>query len=297
MIELKLQCDCGQKYKFDVAPVNGRMPFTVKCPICGLEGTGKANALLRQMPEYSVPQPASPFPGSVASTAPLPIEPVSQRYPATAAQPRQGNFLLGVAGAIAGGASGLFIWFFLCKATSLRLGFLAIGVGALTGYGARLLGGCHGVKMGLIALVCALACIIGAQYMMATIDATYAEELAAAKKILLAVPNGTDDEIRAYLARETVAEGEKPDPSQISTDEVKGFREMTWQKMKDLDSGKTAKEHDNQQRQHNVQIVREEGGGTWVVRVFSWGRALGILNICSIIIGTGVACKLGMAEA
>ena len=29
MIELKVHCDCGQKYKFDVEPVNNQMPFTV----------------------------------------------------------------------------------------------------------------------------------------------------------------------------------------------------------------------------------------------------------------------------
>src|ERR1017187_5719755 len=109
MIELKLQCDCGQKYKFDVAPVNGRMSFTVKCPICGLDGTGKANALLQQMPAYSVAQPAAPLPIRVASTPPPPIGRVSQRFPATPAQARPGNFLLGVVGAIAGGGGGMFL--------------------------------------------------------------------------------------------------------------------------------------------------------------------------------------------
>jgi hypothetical protein len=27
MIELKVHCDCGQRYKFDVEPVNNQMPF------------------------------------------------------------------------------------------------------------------------------------------------------------------------------------------------------------------------------------------------------------------------------
>jgi hypothetical protein len=46
MVELKVQCDCGQKYKFDVEPVNGLMPYRVNCPNCGLDGTDKANVLL-----------------------------------------------------------------------------------------------------------------------------------------------------------------------------------------------------------------------------------------------------------
>jgi hypothetical protein len=45
-MELKLICQCGQKYKFDVEPVNGQMPFTVNCPICKLDGTAKANEML-----------------------------------------------------------------------------------------------------------------------------------------------------------------------------------------------------------------------------------------------------------
>ena len=45
-MELKLICQCGQKYKFDVQPVNGRMPFTVNCPICNRDGTAAANDML-----------------------------------------------------------------------------------------------------------------------------------------------------------------------------------------------------------------------------------------------------------
>ena len=47
MIELKVQCDCGQKFKFDVEPVNNLMPYAVNCPVCGADGTGKANGVLQ----------------------------------------------------------------------------------------------------------------------------------------------------------------------------------------------------------------------------------------------------------
>jgi hypothetical protein len=59
MMELKVQCDCGQKYKFDVEPVNNRMPYAVACPICGADGTGKANAILQQTVVYQIPPPPS----------------------------------------------------------------------------------------------------------------------------------------------------------------------------------------------------------------------------------------------
>jgi hypothetical protein len=69
MIELKVVCDCGQKYKFDVEPVNGQMPFTVACPICKRDGTAKANELLQQLAAFkpvATPLVAAPVPGLIA---------------------------------------------------------------------------------------------------------------------------------------------------------------------------------------------------------------------------------------
>ena len=40
---IKVQCPCGAKYSFDVEPVDGRMPFAVKCPTCNADGTALAN--------------------------------------------------------------------------------------------------------------------------------------------------------------------------------------------------------------------------------------------------------------
>jgi len=76
-MEIKVQCDCGQKFKFDVEPVNGRMPFTVNCPICGADGTARANVLLQQMPPPP-PVPIAPAyapPPPVAAPAPAPMRP------------------------------------------------------------------------------------------------------------------------------------------------------------------------------------------------------------------------------
>lgn len=49
MIQIKVQCSCGQKYAFDVEPVAGRMPSAVQCPVCGEEGTAAANEMLAQL--------------------------------------------------------------------------------------------------------------------------------------------------------------------------------------------------------------------------------------------------------
>src|SRR5437867_758502 len=45
---IKVQCGCGQRYAFDVEPVEGRMPSPVACPVCGADGTSAANELIAQ---------------------------------------------------------------------------------------------------------------------------------------------------------------------------------------------------------------------------------------------------------
>lgn len=83
MIELKVHCACGQKYKFDVEPVNNRMPFTVACPVCGANGTEQANAMLGQMSIFKRVDPA-PAPAPAAATSAPPPPPVVSRTPAPA---------------------------------------------------------------------------------------------------------------------------------------------------------------------------------------------------------------------
>jgi hypothetical protein len=68
MISIKLQCACGQKYAFDVEPVNGMMPWTVACPVCGLDSTAVANQVIAQA-MAAEPAPATPS-TSAAPAAP-----------------------------------------------------------------------------------------------------------------------------------------------------------------------------------------------------------------------------------
>jgi hypothetical protein len=46
MLEIKIICNCGAKYKFDVEPLNGRMPGPVQCPVCRVDGTHEGNRLI-----------------------------------------------------------------------------------------------------------------------------------------------------------------------------------------------------------------------------------------------------------
>jgi len=87
MITVKVQCECGQRYAFDVEPVRGRMPSSVACPICGVDGTPAANQIIAQtlppppapaiapLPSMKIARAADP-----AESAPAPA-PVAQRSP------------------------------------------------------------------------------------------------------------------------------------------------------------------------------------------------------------------------
>jgi hypothetical protein len=326
MLEIKVQCDCGQKFKFDVEPVHGRMPFAVNCPLCGLDGTAKANVILQEKlssQTAAAPPPPPPPPlstqqpklriggtggstGAPAAIAPPPIAPRPMTagggirpLAATAAEPAgKGNFTLGVVGAVAGGIVGMLIWFFIYKSTGLRLGILALGVGALTGYGSKWLGRCHSTSMGLVTAGCALLCIFGAQYMKARsmwhtdeklIDQAYEEAMTEAKKMTAEIPNGSDDEIRRYLLKQMATEGERPDSSQITAEEIKIYHDVMWQKMKDFESGKTSKEQYRQERRKLEGEVSE----TLVGRIIFWVTTLGIFSIFYIIAAVGLAYKIG----
>jgi len=49
MIPVKIFCGCGQKYAFEVQPVNGAMPVPVNCPVCQRDGTEQANQFLAKI--------------------------------------------------------------------------------------------------------------------------------------------------------------------------------------------------------------------------------------------------------
>jgi len=60
MISLKVQCSCGQKFVFDVEPVNGRMPSAVRCPACGQDATQAANEQIARRAATAAPPAPAP---------------------------------------------------------------------------------------------------------------------------------------------------------------------------------------------------------------------------------------------
>src|ERR1700722_11853855 len=130
-MELKVVCGCGQKYKFDVEPVNGRMPVAVNCPVCGVDGTQTANGIIAQSFSSQPPQipVAMAIPAAVAgpvgglrinhtapaaSNSPPPLSSPPRPAPIRPAAPvvqnvkpvNEFNLGLGILGAVLGAAMG-----------------------------------------------------------------------------------------------------------------------------------------------------------------------------------------------
>ena len=235
-MELKVICYCGQKYKFDVEPVDGRMPFTVNCPVCNVDGTPLANQLLREQVS-GIPQPApivaaplvAPLPTpapiapapmaaapaiapsnratgptlqrepapaatgsgvrvkmSASAPPPLPAAAPPPPLPATAAAPaaapkpimplkpaaapkvqsKKFSLGLGILGAFLGAAIGGAVVYGFFALLNVRFPLTGVAVGALAGYGARLLARGTDTTLGIIAGGLALIATAGAFYLI-----------------------------------------------------------------------------------------------------------------------------------
>lgn len=66
------------------------------------------------------------------------------------------HILLAIAGALAGAGVGGAIWFALAVFAGLEIGWLAVGIGGLAGFGAHTLSKCEGLIFQIIAAGCAL---------------------------------------------------------------------------------------------------------------------------------------------
>jgi hypothetical protein len=75
-VPVKIVCSCGQKYAFDVYPLNGCMPSPIKCPVCGVDGTAVANEIIAIALEAQ-PSPLILRPRSLVQPPPAEVTPVN----------------------------------------------------------------------------------------------------------------------------------------------------------------------------------------------------------------------------
>ena len=139
-----------------------------------------------------------------------------------------------------GGIIGMVIWAGLIVLTETEIGWVAWGVGLLTGYSARLIGRGYSHEMGLAAALAALVAILAGQYLAVrhsinsfieeAVTEGYDYDMVFAKE---AVKQKTDPQIRVFLASQATEEGETMTPGEITAEDIQAFREEmpTYQKM------------------------------------------------------------------
>jgi hypothetical protein len=200
------------------------------------------------------------------------------------------------------------IYYLVFHFLGFRLKLLAVGVGALAGWGAEYLGRGEGSKeLGGLTAIFVLAGIVGAQYLVAlswwheaipgsVFNTAYTNAVIEAKVVVKEVPTGSDEEIRNYLAREQVKEdgeeGAKPNPAAIAKEDIKEFREKHLLQFQDLASGKMT--HEQYNAVNGINTIREqsrdteEGTFKAVFMLLLLSRA----NLISLCLAAGLAYKM-----
>ncbi len=190
MIDVKLECNCGQQYAFDVEPVDGQMAVEVQCPNCGSDGTAAANAFIaRHLPTpTSPPTTPMPKPGAlrISSTAPqsatgsssgvtvspaVLAPPPSPASSAVTQRAQSGTYLermpdapmfslgRGILGGILGAMLGSGLLIGLSIAIGFRFPLFGVITGYLTGIGARTMARGTDNSLGVVASVIAFLAV------------------------------------------------------------------------------------------------------------------------------------------
>ncbi|MEY4387350.1 MAG: hypothetical protein RLY20_2633 [Verrucomicrobiota bacterium] len=342
-MEIKIQCDCGQKFKFDAEPVNGRMPWEVNCPVCGASGTDKANwVIAHAAPSPTVPvatplsAPIAPI-GSVTSAPPaapvaqpLPnAEPPKPRLairqhapaPAAAAPPQppiprpvplqpvsveekdspstNALFFRGVLGAFIGALIGMGVWYGLVVATGYQIGYVAWGIGALTGFGARVLGRDGNTALGVTSAIFAAIAILGGgtlavHHMYFTeknelsheniIHEIYTENVKQAKE---AGPLETDAQIKAFMAKR-----DEVSVSEVTDEELAAFKKDDLPELKEMASGALTEQE--YIKRHHTESKAVSGIATAAGWIGSFiGSLFSLWTILWLFLGCASAYKIG----
>lgn len=324
-MNVKILCACGSKYSFDLDQPVILPAASVACPKCGADGTDAANEIIREtMAAEAVtpgapavpdsPPPTPPPPSSSPSTLQAPARrpglpsartgtgtgagagagAAAPAKPSTKRAYGEPNLMMGTVGAVVGAFVGMMIWYFLIKATNTEIGWVAWGVGGLTGFLCRVLGAGYSRTLGIVAAACAFVAILGGEY-LATQDAfdtflaeelegSYEQHLAFAQQ---AVKLETDDQIRQFLATQAEEDGLPIPAGTFTAEDVRSFREEALPELRDLANGRPPKaEYEEKLRKTISDAFQGE--------VFK--ASFSLWTILWLILGVGSAWRLGTGE-
>ena len=325
-MEIKILCPCGSKYKFDVEPLNGRLPGPVNCPVCGAEGTDAANSIIAAAGHTAAPAPplqsaqpaatvahpvriqsstssshaaAPPIPKSSAEhrpSAPVPLSHPPGNLAAAKARNAAPGTLTGVIGALIGGVVGMLIWYGITVGTMREFGMVAWGVGALTGWCGRLLARGVSPQLGIAAGAVALFAILGGQFLSTRhvignvvneMAADYAVARVAYAKEGVGATN--DAAIRRLLA-ESESENDSPSEAEVSkvTDaEVQEFKSKELPKLRKIAAGEVSK----------TQLEKEGREALAALDGAALKASFSLWTLLWLVFGVGSAFKIGSGRS
>jgi pSer/pThr/pTyr-binding forkhead associated (FHA) protein len=274
-----------------------------------------ATVVEAQSPQLAQPVPASgglrinraatEAPSS-PTTKPVPgFQPNVRTAPASGFRPavedsgedQKPSFGLSLTGVFLGALIGAIVWHLIYRFTGKNYGVMALVTGVLAGVAPQLMGHYKGKLMGFLAATVALVAILTTQYFNTVHEVEndkkeakeyeqswYDEELAYAKRAVQAVPEGTEKEVRAFLAKEDSSEEYKIQPEEIDPEEVRDFQN-TLPKYRDLAGGKITPE-DLAKMESDPEVEKIVGR---IDRIFFIISVLGVFNIVNIFLGVGAA--------
>ncbi|MBC8097588.1 MAG: hypothetical protein H7Y43_17435 [Akkermansiaceae bacterium] len=261
---------------------------------------------------------SAPATDSTASSVSSPASPVIPRPVAGVPRPhalaestpsgRKPSFAMGLLGGFLGALTGGILYYVIFSYTGFRIGLMAIAVGFLAGLGARFIGKEGSTELGVITATLTIAAVFGAQYFVALnwwnevktggaalTESIYEESVKEAHRVVTAVPTGSDQEIRIFLAKEEAVEAETaPNPGAVAAEEIQDFRENALPEYRDLASGKLTKaafmERFQSPKNTADNIDKEEDSRTFqtIFMLLILGK-VGLFSLCA---GAGLAYKM-----
>jgi hypothetical protein len=108
--------------------------------------------------------------------------------------------------------------------------------------------------------------------------------LRQAKAVVSAVPNGTEPELRVYLAKEYSGYGYNVTPAEIKAEDIENLK-LEMPKMRQLANGSLSREQYLQQEGEGIQLLDEKD----ILNFYVIFRTIGIFNIINIVLGIGAA--------
>lgn len=209
----------------------------------------------------------------------------------------EGNFALTVGGVVLGAIIGMVVWHLIYRFTGKNFGIMALVTGVLAGVAPQLIGHYRGKLMGFIAATVALLAILTTQYFNTVHEVEsdrkesqeyekswYDDQVAYAKRATQAITEGTEIEVRAFLAKEESSDQYKVKPEDIDPESVAEFQKEL-PKYRDLATGKLTQE---QLSKLESDPETEKIIGT-IDRIFFIISVLGVFNIVNIFLGVGAA--------